>query len=33
VYHAKLASQTLFDANASAELNAYYTLYKFPAKK
>jgi hypothetical protein len=30
VYHAKLASQTLFDANASAELNAYYTLYAFP---
>jgi len=33
VYHAKLTSQTLFDANAPAELNAYYTLYKFPAKK
>ncbi|HEV7606568.1 MAG TPA: c-type cytochrome [Steroidobacteraceae bacterium] len=33
VYHAKLASQTLFDANAPAELNAYYTLYGFPAKK
>ena len=32
VYHAKLASQTLFDANASAELNAYYTLHAFPAK-
>ncbi|MEO8017123.1 MAG: c-type cytochrome [Pseudomonadota bacterium] len=32
-YHAKLAAQTLFDANAPAELNAYYTLYKFPAKK
>ena len=32
VYHAKLASQTLFDANAPAELNAYYTLYKFPAR-
>jgi len=31
VYHAKLASQTLFDANASAELNAYYTLHVFPA--
>jgi hypothetical protein len=33
VYRAKLASQTLFDANAPAELNAYYTLWKFPAKK
>jgi hypothetical protein len=33
VYHAKLAAQTLFDANAPAELNAYYTLYQFPAKK
>jgi cytochrome c553 len=33
VYHAKLASQTLFDANAPAELSAYYTLWKFPAKK
>jgi hypothetical protein len=33
VYHTKLASQTLFDANAPAELNAYYTLYRFPAKK
>ncbi len=32
VYHAKLASQTLFDANAPAELNAYYTLYAFPEK-
>jgi mono/diheme cytochrome c family protein len=31
VYHAKLASQTLFDANAPAALNAYYTLYAFPA--
>ena len=30
VYHAKLASQTLIDANAPAELNAYYTLYAFP---
>jgi len=30
VYHVKLASQTLFDANAPAELNAYYTLYAFP---
>jgi mono/diheme cytochrome c family protein len=33
VYRAKLASQTLFDVNAPAELNAYYTLWKFPAKK
>ena len=33
VYHAKLASQTLFDANAQAELNAYYTLHVFPAAK
>jgi mono/diheme cytochrome c family protein len=33
VYHVKLASQTLFDANAPAELNAYYSLRKFPAKK
>ncbi len=31
VYHAKLASQTMFDADAPAELNAYYTLYAFPA--
>ncbi len=31
VYHAKLASQTLFDANAPGEMNAYYTLYVFPA--
>ena len=30
VYHAKLASQTLFDANAPAELDAYYTLLRFP---
>jgi mono/diheme cytochrome c family protein len=33
VYHLKLASQTLFDANAPAELNAYYTLQLFPAKQ
>ena len=33
VYHVKLASQTLFDANAPAELNAYYTLRLFPAKE
>ena len=31
VYHLKLASGTLFDANAPKELNAYYTLYGFPA--
>jgi cytochrome c2 len=31
VFHAKLAAQTLFDANAPAELNAYYTLQRFPA--
>ena len=30
IYHAKLASQTLFEANAPAEMNAYYTLRKFP---
>ena len=29
VYHLKLASQTLFDSSAPAELNAYYTLHKF----
>ena len=28
----KLASATLFDANAPAELNAYYTLHAFPVK-
>jgi hypothetical protein len=32
VYHAKLASATLFDANAPAEMHAYYTLYAFPEK-
>ena len=32
VYHAKLASQTLFDANAPGQLNAYYTLYAFPGE-
>jgi hypothetical protein len=32
IYHVKLASATLFDANAPAELNAYYTLHKFPVK-
>ena len=30
IYHLKLASQTLFDANAPGELNAYYTLRRFP---
>jgi hypothetical protein len=33
IYHAKLAAQTLFDANAPAQLDAYYTLYRFPANK
>ncbi|HEU5133909.1 MAG TPA: hypothetical protein VFU13_02080 [Steroidobacteraceae bacterium] len=32
IYHVKLASGTLFDANAPAELNAYYTLQQFPVK-
>jgi hypothetical protein len=32
IYHLKLASATLFDANAPAELNAYYTLHAFPVK-
>ena len=32
VYHAKLAAQTLFDANAPGQMNAYYTLYAFPVK-
>ena len=31
IYHLKLASATLFDANAPAEMNAYYTLHAFPA--
>jgi hypothetical protein len=30
VYHAKLTSQTLFDANAPAQLDAYYSLLRFP---
>ena len=30
VYHLKMASGTLFDANAPKELHAYYTLYAFP---
>ena len=29
VYHAKLASQTLFDSNAPAQLEAYYSLRRF----
>jgi hypothetical protein len=32
VYHLKMASATLFDANAPGEMHAYYTLYAFPAK-
>jgi hypothetical protein len=32
VYHLKVASGTLFDANAPKEMHAYYTLYAFPAK-
>ena len=32
IYHLKLASATLFDVNAPAELNAYYTLHRFPVK-
>jgi hypothetical protein len=32
VYHVKLASQTLFDQAAPAEMNAYYTLRQFPSK-
>jgi hypothetical protein len=30
VYHLKLASQTLFDANAPAQLEAYATVRRFP---
>ena len=33
IYHAKLAAQTLFDSNAPAQLDAYYTLHRFPANK
>jgi len=29
VYHVKLASQTLFDGNAPAQLDAYYSLRRF----
>jgi hypothetical protein len=32
IYHLKVASATLFDANAPAEMNAYYTLHAFPVK-
>ena len=32
IYHLKLASQTLFDAAAPQQLDAYYTLKRFPAK-
>jgi hypothetical protein len=32
VYHFKVASATLFEANAPGEMHAYYTLYAFPAK-
>ena len=30
VYHAKLAAKTLFDSNASEQMDAYYTLHQFP---
>jgi hypothetical protein len=30
VYHASLASQTLFESNAPAKLDAYYSLQRFP---
>ncbi len=33
IYHAQLKTQTLFDKNAPEKLDAYYTLYKFPAAK
>jgi len=33
IYHAKLIAQTLFDANAPAQLDAYYTLRRFPAAR
>jgi len=32
IYHVKLASGTLFEANAPGEMNAYYTLHRFPEK-
>ncbi len=31
VYHARLATKSLFDANAPEQLDAYYTLPRFPA--
>jgi hypothetical protein len=33
IYHARLASQTLFEAAAPAQMDAYYTLRGFPAKQ
>ncbi|MEN0036576.1 MAG: hypothetical protein AAGC78_05895 [Cellvibrio sp.] len=33
VYHAQLKTQTLFEKNAAEKMDAYYTLYKFPAAK
>ena len=33
IYHAQLKTQTLFDKNAPEKMDAYYTLYKFPAAK
>ena len=30
VYHARLATRSLFDANAPEQLDAYYTLHRFP---
>jgi hypothetical protein len=32
IYHVKLAAGTLFEANAPGEMNAYYTLHRFPEK-
>ena len=31
VYHATLSTGTLFDSPAAKALDAYYTLYRFPA--
>ena len=33
IYHAQLKTQTLFEKNAPEKMDAYYTLYKFPAAK
>jgi hypothetical protein len=33
VYHTQLKTQTLFEKNATEKMDAYYTLYKFPAAK